>query len=219
MSRPGWMTQRLRAGVIHPIQTCMACCRLQSHERRQSGFHSSICKQAAMPGVCQGEALVFHRTTEIGANTVFFLFISVLTTEERLTHDLIYAFPNLVWKILYWSCYSTCIRRAKASWLTFFRLSNRSYTLTLRDHKRSCPIWIYFSNTCESTSLQYSQRLVYLYISEFRTSHILNWICQSQPCNTHFAGDEVPMAKFTFLLGVGAWKSVFIFILPIIWWL
>lgn len=37
------------------------------------------------------------------------------------------------------------------------------------------------------------------------SEHPTYWtgICQSQPCNTHFAAEGVPMANSTFLLGVG----------------
>lgn len=63
-----------------------------------------------------------------------------------------------MWNIFYWSCYTMCIRRAKASWLTVFWLSNRSHTLTLKDYKRSDPIWVCFVNTYESIAPQCSQR-------------------------------------------------------------
>ena len=164
------MTQWLWAAVIHPLQTCMAYCRLQTHDGRQPGLHSSICKQQAMPGVQQAKALVFHRTMEIGANTVLSAYFSSHCWRKGWIQNVTDAFLALMWNILYWSCYSICIRRAKASWLTVFRLPNRSQTLTLRDYKRSEPIWVYFVNPYESIAAQCSQRLVYLYIREFRTS-------------------------------------------------
>lgn len=89
------MTQWLWAGVIHPLQTCMVYCRLQTHDRRQPGLHSSICKQQAMPALWQAKALVFHRTMEIGAKTVPSAYLSS-HHRRKIIQDLTDAFLDLM---------------------------------------------------------------------------------------------------------------------------
>lgn len=151
--------------------------------------------------------------------TQFFLLISVLTTEERLIQDLTDAFLESMWNILYWSCYSTWIRSAKASRLTVFRLSNRSRILTLRYYKNQTKYgYVKYVNIDEAIAPQCSQRLVYSYIHEFRTSYGLNWICQSEPCNTHFAGEGVPALPFCRVWEPANTHSCFHLVYHV-WWL
>lgn len=90
--------------------------------------------------------------------TQFFLLISVLATEKKINRDLTDTFLDSRWNIFYRSSYSACIRRAKASWLAVFWLSNRAHTLTLKDYKKSDPIWVCSVHTYEAITPQCSQR-------------------------------------------------------------